>query len=241
LRLLVAAIAACLVLALAPAAAARPAVYDLTIWGGDNDTLVKHQSPIDCRYGTVPEEDCVVNPLNDKTGANCFWDVDDVGNGSSYGRLFAGTTSVSRCGIFDTRYLFIGVRILTTRPDLTVTLAYEPGLTFTLGPAPYVDPEGRWQWQYRGCVQGPIYQRTTADLATDPIPDSHGGWGVISTVTLTVTSPADQKSNQTTSGGAAHGPVASSNEAKYCANGVGDPTDSVTGPGHGRYLYSINP
>jgi hypothetical protein len=226
-------------LGLASPVSARPAVYDLTAWGGDDNRVVLQQSPPGCHPG--PDFDdavpCVVNPY--AATNTCYWDHADMGNGAGYGRLLAGTYSVSRCAIFDARIADIGVGLLTTRPDLTVTLAFEPGLTFSLAPVPYDDPE--WTWSYRGCIVGPIYQRTTSPFVADIVgSDADGlmGWGVLTTVTLTVSSPVSQKANETTSGGAVH--LVSSDA--YCyGGGSASQGQAISGPGLGSYRVKLAP
>lgn len=244
MRLIVAALAACVLLSAPVAAKGKPATYDLTVWGGENTRVVEQQSVTACFWPTQAnpypgDENCVLNQTE------CFWDVDDHGSAMGYGRLFAGTSSASRCGVIDFDPRMFAVSLYSTRADLDVRLAIDPGLTFRIAPAASDKPD--WPWRYYGCLL--LSHTEPVSTITEEILDSNGGRGVITWATFSVTSPADQKANQTTSGGAFHARDTSGRIDSYCYDpsqspfyGQGDITGGgAYGPGGGQHRYSFTP
>lgn len=245
MRLILAAVAASFLLP-APVAA-RPAVYALTVWGGENTRVVEQQSQIGCYWPSAEnpypgDALCVLNRT-----AGCFWDVDDHGSAMGYGRILAGTYSASRCGVIDFDTRMYAVSLYSTRADLDVRLAISPGLTFRVAPAPYADPDGRWKWRYFGCLL--LSHTEPVSTITEEIAESNGGRGVITRATFSVTSPADQKANQTSSGGAFYARDTNERVGAYCYDpsklpfhGMGDITGGGSyGSGGGQHRYSFTP
>lgn len=94
--------------------------------------------------------------------------------------------SDSYCQIADGHHEITGVSVSAPSPDLVVTLTYEPqGVSFTL-PARAV---GR-DFEYRGCVTGPIYGNWPA---LEEVPGSNGGRGRQTQITVTVTNPTERR------------------------------------------------
>jgi hypothetical protein len=128
----------------------------------------------------------VVNPTS------CAWDFDDHGSYLRGGALDAGASvRVIACLIANENPLF-GVSwaihpnwrfaVWAPRP-LDVTVCYDPGICLPLS---ITDT-----YRYEACTAGPFYGHESPAIQT--IPDSNGGWGVPTTVTLTVTNPGNHR------------------------------------------------
>lgn len=125
---------------------------------------------------TVEQQPGVINP----TDPFCLWDIDDFWTAGGFGDMAPGVLSISQCEIADNQHRIVGISGYATSPDLVVTLSFEPqGVSFTLAPI----VRDRKTWDYGGCVTGPIH--STVSLLPE-IPDSNGGHGVYTMVTLTV-------------------------------------------------------
>lgn len=197
----------------------KPDVFALSAWGADVNKVVKQQATYPGCNWNDPEpypgdEFCIINPNH--LANDCFWDIDDRGSTAGYGRFFAGTTSSATCVYYDGAIHLIGVGLLSTTPDLAVTVTYTPGLSFQITPTPYTLDE-RWTWFYQGCIVGPRYQPTDPLVTT--IPGSNGGYGVPTTVSVSISNPLDQRPKETTSGGVAFGSSEPSRREAYCRGG----------------------
>ena len=175
-----------------PVAAAKPAragndAFAWVLQTLDVGGLVEQQSDtytFDClEFG---QAGCVWNPTAygpTQYGEACPWDIDDNFTvWATPGTLATGTTSFAQCRIADGGYKLTAIRLTAKSPDLVVTIGFAAeGVTFTLVPD-LVDRE----YVYTGCVQGPIYAGSTVPRA-QTIEGSYGGWGVPTTVTVSVT------------------------------------------------------
>jgi len=150
---------------------------------------------------------CVFN----NTG--CLWDIDDQSEWWALPAKLSGTASFSECLIADDVSHIAGFAVGSLSPDLIVTLHYEPsGVTFTLKARPYEQGPG---YRYLGCVLGPIYADPSKPGVIE-IPNSNGGWGVPSTITMTVTNPTSRTVRDTSGSfkfGSAAGP-----RLNYCTD-----------------------
>ena len=124
----------------------------------------------------------VVNPTV------CLWDIDDRVVWFANGTLEANaSTSASDCLIADSHHHLLGFRLYSPSGALQVTVTYQPqGVTRAFTPV-LVNGE----YEYRGCIIGPLYDGNEPEVQI--IPGSNGGWGVETTMTLTVTNPTPSK------------------------------------------------
>jgi hypothetical protein len=75
-----------------------------------------------------------------------------------------------------------GIMLSASSPALVVTIGL-PGFTHQLSAV----SSGNNNWTYTGCVSGPIYTSTSPDIVN--FPDTNGGSGVPTSVTLSVSNP----------------------------------------------------
>jgi len=121
--------------------------------------------------------------------AGCHWELDDMqqitGNGGS---LDPGGTSVytaciiaddPKYGIWGFNY---GITLSAPSPALVATISL-PGFTHRLTAV----KSGNNNWTYTGCASGPIYTSSSPDIVN--LPNTNGGSGVPTRVTLSVSNP----------------------------------------------------
>jgi hypothetical protein len=152
----------------------------------------------------------IINP-----NPNCTWDINDhLDRQANNGYLDPGqSSSVGQCMINDQNPIYhddgggsrwwggasnwYGARILSSSAGLSVTVCYSiQGRCFTLTPVYSAADRG---YNYRLCVQA-VYNPADPALyvipgsTPDPVPDGASpGWGVQTTVTLTVTNPTGRQ------------------------------------------------
>lgn len=161
-----------------------------TLQNRDVAGLVEQQSST--IYYDCPDfgaDGCVWNPTAygpTQYGQACLWDIDDnFMVWATEGILAVGTTTFTQCRIADSAYKLTGLILRAKSPDLVVTIGFATeGVTFQLMPK-LVDRE----YEYRGCVRGPIYSDAVQGV---PIEGSYGGWGVPTSVVLSVTNDTDR-------------------------------------------------
>jgi hypothetical protein len=168
-------------LLVAPVAAKGNDVFDLHVSWRDNQRWVEQQSsktPIECEQDITG---CVWNPTEH------LWDIDSRVIFVAGGNLAAGASSTAADSVIADRALHMtGVNVTSPSPDLLVSITFQPqDVTWDFTPL-LVDGE----YEYRGCVVGPIYQNTPPE--GEVIPDSNGGRGWVTNYTLTVTNPTNR-------------------------------------------------
>jgi len=178
-RIILAALAA---LVVAFPASAGPSLPLGTSWqgGGQNSPWVEQQG---LTTPGVP-----TNPF----GGACLWSVNDHEEWTSWGYLDPGASaSRTKCVVSDgastAPYGMSTVKVVSKSPELTVTVCFSQGRCFT--PSPVYDRANRsYLWTFCGKVH---YHHE--DPALVEIPDSQGGYGVVSSVVTTISSTASKR------------------------------------------------
>lgn len=163
-----------------PALAAKPRISG----PNTNFTFVRQYLTV---ASTVEQQPGVVNP----TG--CLWSTDDNTQWQALSATIqaGGSSATADCLIADQDLHMQGVRVGSPSPSLVVTITYQPqNVTFTL-PARAVSGE----YEYRGCVVGPVYGQ--GDPQTGIIPNSNGGWGLQTSIVISVTNPTGARVRST--------------------------------------------
>jgi len=118
--------------------------------------------------------------------------------GNSNASIRAGATITDRmCDIADcdggqcAPYRYVYYKVDSPNPNLNVSLSFSPGKSFN-GPAP-VYLSAYKVYEYTLCVLPPVYPYN--DPALQPIPDSNGGYGVHTDITLSINNPNSTKAN----------------------------------------------
>jgi hypothetical protein len=223
LRLLVAAIAACLMLSAfaAPVNAGRTP-FDLVVNLHDAARVIEQQSDFTACSHPDPEnpypgdEFCVLNP---SPPPRCLWDVDDRIVWGSGGFIEPGQVeTASHCIFADWAHHMWGAEVYSDSPDLTVSAHFDPqNETWTTGPPVWVP--ARKLWLYRGCVVGPVYAGGQPTLR--PIAGSNGGYAVPTTLTVSVSRPSGGSGKPVAIGATlTYRNSEGTNQARYCASAL---------------------
>ncbi len=132
--------------------------------------------------------ECAANPgvcVNNPTP--CLWSADDGATFDAAGTLADGETAgQTQCVVADGFQHLTGVWVTSTKPDLAVTVDYQPqNVQFTVAAV-----GSGHDWSYRNCFVGPYYGGWT-NLPI--IPDSNNGTGIQTDVTVSVSNTTGAK------------------------------------------------
>lgn len=150
---------------------------------------------------------CVVNPTP------CLWTADSRVTLMGFGSLAAGASATaSLCLIGDWQQHILGAAVQSGSPSLVVKVRYQALDVEYIVPARLL---GR-DYDYRGCIVGPYYSHSDPQLLS--IPDSNGGVGLRTDITLTVTNPTGRK-ERNVSAQFVIGSSEPSRRAQFCQGG----------------------